>query len=106
MPTVPDTVACPRCDGFGKLGGYYEREYDCSNCKGSGRLAVLVDWHKNIAVTEEDARIIRLLDYLAKQGGKDKRRRVIQQRRLLSLLQAYFDKPVPSVWARLRRPSV
>ncbi len=45
-------------------------------------------------------------DYEARERRKEDRRLAIQRSRFLGLVQAYADKPIPSVWDWLRKPAV
>jgi hypothetical protein len=79
----------------------------CVSCKGTGYGPLVVggQWFQR-AADEEDYHLEQELTYAIKQLQKEERQRRIQEVRFLGLLQAYIDKPRPSVWEWLRKPAV
>ncbi len=110
-----DSGACSECYGSGKSHegvAVWDRdrwdegeEITCPVCKGTGYEPTGGTWQKT-EPTPEDEHLLRNLSYTLMQFQKIIRRRDIQRRRLLSLMKAYSEKPVPSVWDWLRRPAV
>lgn len=75
----------------------------CARCNGTGYLTTTSGgtW-----AAVEDYRAAQWMEYAIRLSRKEQRRQQIARARLLSVFQAYVDKPIPSIWDWIREPAV